>query len=58
MAVNIERLKNITPKVMDFQISKLGCGVLQVADLKRSTEFYTQFLGFNRVAGQDAHLPR
>jgi catechol 2,3-dioxygenase len=31
---------------MDFHISKLGHIVLQVADLERSTVFYTQVLGF------------
>ncbi len=31
---------------MDFHISKLGHVVLQVADLERSTVFYTQVLGF------------
>ena len=47
MAVNVEKLKNMaSPKGMDFHISKLGHVVLQVADLERSTEFYTQVLGF------------
>ncbi len=47
MAVDIERLKNMTPPGgMDFQIKKLGHVVLQVSDLERSTAFYTQILGF------------
>jgi catechol-2,3-dioxygenase len=47
MAVNIERLKSmISPKGMDFSITRLGHIVLQVADLERSTEFYTRILGF------------
>ena len=47
MAVNIEKLKNMTPpKGMDFHINKVGHVVLQVSDLERSTEFYTKVLGF------------
>jgi catechol 2,3-dioxygenase-like lactoylglutathione lyase family enzyme len=47
MAVNVEKLKNMTPpKAMDFRIGKLGHIVLQVSDLERSTAFYTQILGF------------
>jgi catechol 2,3-dioxygenase len=46
-AVNIEKLKSMTPpKGMDFHVSKLGHLVIQVEDLERSTEFYTQILGF------------
>jgi len=47
MAVNVEKLKNMAPpKGMEFHISKVGHVVLQVADLERSTEFYTKVLGF------------
>jgi catechol 2,3-dioxygenase-like lactoylglutathione lyase family enzyme len=47
MAVNVEKLKNMTPpQGMDFHISKLGHIVLQVSDLERSTAFYTKVLGF------------
>lgn len=34
------------PLEVDFHISKLGHVVLQVADVERSTSFYTQVLGF------------
>lgn len=47
MAANIEKLKSMSPpKGMPFRIGKLGHVVLQVSDLERSTEFYTQILGF------------
>ncbi|MGN6734700.1 MAG: VOC family protein, partial [Candidatus Binatia bacterium] len=47
MAINLEKLKSLTPPSgMDFHISKVGHVVLQVSDLERSTEFYTQVLGF------------
>lgn len=47
MPVDVKKLKSITPPTgMDFHISKLGHIVLQVADLERSTVFYTQVLGF------------
>ena len=47
MAVNVEKLKSLTPPLgMDFHINKIGHVVLQVSDLERSTEFYTQVLGF------------
>lgn len=47
MAVNTEKLKNLAPpKGMDFHISKVGHVVLQVSDLEKSAEFYTQVLGF------------
>ena len=47
MAVNIEKLKSLSPpKGMEFHISKVGHVVLQVSDLERSTQFYTQVLGF------------
>ena len=47
MPVNVEKLKSMTPPAgMDFHITKLGHVVLQVADLERSTAFYTQVLGF------------
>ena len=47
MAVNIEKLKSMAPLAgMDFRIRKLGHTVIQVADLERSTAFYTQILGF------------
>ena len=31
---------------MEFHIAKVGHVVLQVSDLERATEFYTQVLGF------------
>lgn len=47
MSVNVEKLKNMAPpKGMDFHIGKLGHLVLQVADLEKSTAFYTGLLGF------------
>lgn len=47
MAVNVEKLKSMAPpKGMDFHIGKLGHVVLQVADLEKSTAFYTGILGF------------
>lgn len=47
MAVNVEKLKNMTPpKGMPFHIAKLGHVVLQVSDLEKSTAFYTEILGF------------
>ena len=47
MAVNMDKLKNMAPpKGMEFHIAKVGHVVLQVADLERATEFYTQVLGF------------
>lgn len=47
MAVNVDKLKSMTPpRGMEFHIAKLGHVVIQVADLERSTAFYTQILGF------------
>jgi catechol 2,3-dioxygenase-like lactoylglutathione lyase family enzyme len=47
MAANIEKLKSIAPpRGMAFRVRKLRYIVLQVADLERSTQFYTQVLGF------------
>jgi len=47
MAVNVEKLKSMAPpKGMEFHITKVGHVVLQVADLERSAEFYTDVLGF------------
>ena len=47
MAINVEKLKRTsTPKGMPFKISKLGHVVLQVSNLERSLDFYTQILGF------------
>jgi len=47
LPIDIEKLKRMAPPAgMDFHISKLGHVVLQVADLERSTAFYTQILGF------------
>lgn len=47
MPIDIQRLKSMTPPLeVDFHISKLGHVVLQVADVERSTSFYTQVLGF------------
>lgn len=47
MAVNVAKLKSMTPPAgMPFRIGKLGHVVLRVADLEKSTTFYTQILGF------------
>ena len=47
MTVDVEKLKNMAPsRGMDFQIRKIGHVVLQVTNLERSTEFYTDVLGF------------
>ncbi len=47
MPIDVQKLKSMAPPLgVDFQISKLGHVVLQVADLERSTAFYTQVLGF------------
>src|SRR4030065_2089179 len=47
MAINIAKLKSMSPpKGMDFHISKVGHVVVQVSDLERSVNFYTQVLGF------------
>jgi catechol 2,3-dioxygenase len=47
LSVNVEKLKSMAPpKGMDFHIGKLGHLVLQVADLEKSTAFYTGILGF------------
>lgn len=42
-----KELRSFTPpKGLPFDITKIGHTVLMVQDLKRSTEFYTQVLGF------------
>jgi len=47
MAINVAKLKNTTtPMGMPFRITKLGHVVVQVSDLERSVNFYTQILGF------------
>ncbi|HWO40979.1 MAG TPA: VOC family protein [Candidatus Eisenbacteria bacterium] len=47
MAVDVDKLKSMSaPPGMPFRIAKLGHVVLRVADLERSTAFYTQILGF------------
>ena len=47
MPIDVQRLKSMTPPLgVGFHISKLGHVVLQVADVERSTAFYTQVLGF------------
>jgi catechol 2,3-dioxygenase-like lactoylglutathione lyase family enzyme len=47
LSVNVEKLKSMAPpKGMNFHIGKLGHLVLQVADLEKSTAFYTGILGF------------
>src|SRR3989338_1366207 len=47
MAINVAKLKNTTtPMGMPFRITKLGPVVVQVSDLERSVNFYTQILGF------------
>lgn len=46
MAIDVEKLKSaVTPSGLPFRIQKLGHVVLQVSDLQRSVEFYTQVLG-------------
>ena len=46
MAVDLAKLKSMAPpKGMDFHICKLGHLVLRVADLEKSTAFYTGILG-------------
>ncbi len=47
MPIDIQKLKSMTPPLgMDFHIGKLGHIVLRVADVERSTAFYTEVLGF------------
>src|SRR3990172_12087132 len=47
MAINVAKLKNTTtPMGMPFRITKLGHVVVQVSDVERSVNFYTQILGF------------
>lgn len=47
MAVNVAKLQQARPAAaMPFQVGKLGHVVILVSDLERSTEFYTQVLGF------------
>jgi catechol 2,3-dioxygenase len=47
MAVDVAKLKRMAPRSgAGFQIRKLGHVVLRVADLERSTRFYTEVLGF------------
>jgi catechol 2,3-dioxygenase-like lactoylglutathione lyase family enzyme len=46
MKVNEKKIKSHTrPKGMPFNITKLGHIVLNVADVERSTKFYTEVLG-------------
>src|ERR1700744_6077799 len=46
MKVNEKKLKSYTrPKGMPFNITKLGHIVLNVADVERSTKFYTEVMG-------------
>ena len=47
MPVDMEKLKEFKrPKGLPFRINKIGHVVLNVSDMKRSVEFYTQVLGF------------
>jgi catechol 2,3-dioxygenase-like lactoylglutathione lyase family enzyme len=47
LAINVEKLKSMAPpQGMEFHIGKLGHVVLRVADLEKSTAFYTRMLGF------------
>jgi catechol 2,3-dioxygenase len=47
MKVNEKKIKSHTrPKGMPFNITKLGHIVLNVADVERSTKFYTEVMGF------------
>jgi catechol 2,3-dioxygenase-like lactoylglutathione lyase family enzyme len=46
MKVNEKKIKSYTrPKGMPFNITKLGHIVLNVADVERSTKFYTEVMG-------------
>src|ERR1700751_1370903 len=47
MKVNEKKIKSHTrPKGMPFNITKLGHIVLNVADVERSTKFFTEVMGF------------
>jgi len=47
MALDVEKLRKMAPPSgMPFKIRRLGHVVLQVSDLERSMNFYTQILGF------------
>jgi catechol-2,3-dioxygenase len=47
MALDVEKLRKMAPPSgMPFKIRRLGHVVLQVNDLERSMNFYTQILGF------------
>jgi len=47
MKVNEKKIKSHTrPQGMPFNITKLGHIVLNVADVERSTKFYTEVMGF------------
>ena len=47
MPVDVEKLKDLKrPQGLPFHINKIGHVVLNVSDMKRSVEFYTQVLGF------------
>jgi catechol 2,3-dioxygenase len=46
VAIDIDKLKAVsTPRKLPFRIAKLGHLVLQVRDLDRAVQFYTQVLG-------------
>lgn len=47
MDIDVEKLSRSQPPTgLPFQLGKLGHVVIRVSDLQRSTEFYTQVLGF------------
>lgn len=47
MPIDADKLKNLQrPMGLPFRIAKIGHVVLNVSDLARSVEFYTQVLGF------------
>jgi catechol 2,3-dioxygenase len=47
MSIDVEKLKALMPPHgLPFRINKIGHVVLNVSDLERSVEFYTQILGF------------
>lgn len=47
MAINVKKLQRTRPpNGMPFKINKLGHVVLQVSNLERSLDCYTQILGF------------
>jgi catechol 2,3-dioxygenase-like lactoylglutathione lyase family enzyme len=47
MTIDVDKLRRTQPPAgLPFKVNKLGHLVLMVSDLQRSTQFYTQVLGF------------